>query len=1383
MPELRFQTLTRDELLDEARLLGRACDVVELDTLEQMRLVPAVIEAEELLGYPLMSLIQVIDAAMIHDPRVLDEMRRRARVFEAALAGDAASLTAAYREVRQTLAARAVLGELHRMLPVMEWGALETLRGDARLEWRLRQALSELSTVMATDRFRDQTRTPVAGVRPVGGKSPIWQRAAAEARRRGDDLAFSGAKTGVHAPTPHAGVHRQSGADPDLRAVRPASGGRVAAVGSTGEQAAVAAERVAAFGSTGERATVPAGRVAAVGSTGERVAVAADRGIEDAGGAVPPVSESAKPEREAPRAAVRPGGSSRAEERAADAARSAFPRLSATPADATPAPLRTEQTMGYRAQDSGARELGPDEDTETFTSSRVDEQFLERDETNPSMRSRLVDEAVDPGVDSSPTAPIDPRTTVQRLPSKVQAKVRAEDDSDNPGKTSHRLPTPRPDTGDTDAVRAPDSPVIGAPGVRTTRLGGTNRYAAVDARPMDTDDGSAASFFDSRENTRVGRRPPAVTPIEPADASASRRQTAQNDEAAEETSEEAPPHQRTTSKPALVGLEPEQRAAGRVVFPSGNVDGVDWFDAAMPEPPPPAKPTRRGPGLIDDDSLRSFTGRAVPIELPVERHESGDLESIADIESLLRDPETALRDCEERLRNDPGDRRAQSVLLALVGATDRVMARRAWKILERPLRSEEKPGRLLGALVLMGEMDPEVSLRLGCLEEAAAIAEQRLGDHRQAFDLLMRIIRIAPLAEPPFERACALAEAFGWWENLTQELERGAKASQDEAAIRTLTRRAAELARDRLGENSRAAGLWHSLVDRNIYDEDAVTALIGHYAGTGRSAETLLLLLRCAEIATGEEERAERLARAADLCVEELNDPPRALEIYEQAMSDGGHADIRARYVDLAMRTNLVPRALDFLTRAADDKFDRALERARIAREEFDSPELEIEALDAAYRTPGARKIEAGFALSGAQRRLGRSEEEIETLHTMLGTARSDDEYVAVVKRLAGTYADRPDGAIHAIRVYSDAFEERRYDANIVHALASLLKASGRVDELLGLYARSAEDTEDPEERAGYYRAAARVAAEMVDDAEHGISILEQAADRTDGDPEVLCRLAKRFREVGDTLSEMAALEQVTEQGPERLSAAEVARLAELQVARPRGLSRAAELLFGLLDRDDIDSATESKIGFVLPRVARGSGRLDLELKWLFRTVERAATANEAVVLWKRIIAVQAESGADPSMRVEAIERALACAKDVKVSGVDMAMLELDAARAKAGVGHWNTAMEHAIEAATTFLERKPSSQEALDAVTQVAELSATVIDERPALALLRTAATTGDVRMVDLYAQACVRHARWTEAISPLQLLLDHLDEDDDREQRVRVEEDLSRALQHLGG
>ena len=85
--------------------------------------------------------------------------------------------------------------------------------------------------------------------------------------------------------------------------------------------------------------------------------------------------------------------------------------------------------------------------------------------------------------------------------------------------------------------------------------------------------------------------------------------------------------------------------------------------------------------------------------------------------------------------------------------------------------------------------------------------------------------------------------------------------------------------------------------------------------------------------------------------------------------------------------------------------------------------------------------------------------------------------------------------------------------------------------------------------------------------------------------------------------------------------------------------------------------------------------------------------------------------------------------------------------------------------------------------MTQVAELSATVIDERPALALLRTAATTGDVRMVDLYAQACVRHARWTEAISPLQLLLDHLDEDDDREQRVRVEEDLSRALQHLGG
>ncbi|MFT6399831.1 MAG: hypothetical protein ACJAYU_004600, partial [Bradymonadia bacterium] len=181
MTQTRLQTLTRAELLDELRLFGHPLESSELDALIASDLVPF-LDGDDGDVFPLFTLVQVVDAAGGGHGGTMDELRARARIFADAIDGVADGLSEAVRALRRILTTRAVLGELHRMLPVLEHAALESLRGDARFEWRMRMCLGELQELLQQDSVRDDEPTPIMAHKVAGAREAAIQRGARRPR-------------------------------------------------------------------------------------------------------------------------------------------------------------------------------------------------------------------------------------------------------------------------------------------------------------------------------------------------------------------------------------------------------------------------------------------------------------------------------------------------------------------------------------------------------------------------------------------------------------------------------------------------------------------------------------------------------------------------------------------------------------------------------------------------------------------------------------------------------------------------------------------------------------------------------------------------------------------------------------------------------------------------------------------------------------------------------------------------------------------------------------------------------------------------------------------------------------------------------------------------
>lgn len=1415
--------LTRAELHDELAKLSRAMEPAEIDALVGMDVLP--VRSVDAAGYPTFALTLLVDALAIRGAGDLDEVRRRAAAFRAAYEGETAGLERAHRELRRALAERAVLGELHRMLPVMEWVALETLRGDARLEWRIRQAIQEITALTASDRYRDESFTPVYGGADLGPSrptpSPPHVPPAAPARP-GTARTTSGVQrvTDEHRLEPPP---LQPVLDEPRSAQNTRLGGIPAAADS--DEAPPDVPRVAAEpyalgpedrhppGYRRERpsrmpvlrppeaAPAPAPSPSPPPITAEPPMLFEDTETFVGRSLVEPIpaasldgtdfdldGDPVTTSREAVRGPVDVTEEHPSAERASANGSAAFRALHERAGEARPAAPRPASALEHARMAAMARGREPRHPTraahpvpmpdESGPGVGSDEAGAggaqavgERDAGDTSRRTAASPVAAEPA--SATELPAEPErvTSMWHLPEPVlpTSGHLEHPRSTSPGASGGYASPPLDDLGGSLAQLGPPDPVSAFGGVSS---GSATR---LERPPL------ASNPLRNVETSEDRRRSEAMTPEVPLRPGRSVPESpAHPGPAAGFAGDEET--QRIASEPAqeLRPGAPAPRSSGSASESSEGSARRDTGHRVTGRGDTVARFARHTDLLVDPDGLGGApTLRSPPIELANRR---APTPASVDIGSLARDPATAIARSEARLRVDPRDRGAQDELLALLGTSDPEVARSAFAVVEPALRSD--PGRaeaLFGALVVMAGRHADSAERVRCLVDAGTLATHVLGDDRQGFELFVEAMKLAPEEPAVVRHASEHAERRGWWAEFVAAAEVGAAEATRSSRKVALCRLAARAAREHLGDDQRCIAIYEALLDSGVYDEDAVAALVDIYTTHGRAGDTLVMLLKCADLVDGPE-KVERITHAADLCVEELNDPERALAIYEQALDANAMPGVVSRYVALAVRSSRQRRALAYL--APDDgRFESRMERARVAREVFEDDELERVALAEAFDAPDADFVPVGLALADAYRRCGDHGAESRTLEAVLEAVPRGSDRVNVIRRLAAVYvADetRTGGTERAIALYNDALESGVFDDKLIHALVSLLRASGQTDRVVDVL-RTAARRAGGAHAVPYLRQLTRVVNDAVADDGIALDLLEEAADASGRDADVLLQLAARCRRVGDDLSEMAALEQAVEQEEGATAPTVLARLAELELSRPRGAARAVELVHQVLDLDPLPEELEAQLATLMPVLVDKAQDFVLELRWVERAARRARTPREAVPLLLRVVELQELVGTEGDYRVRTTESALGTANEAGASAEVRAELQLAAARAKMSVGHWNSAVQHASDCARAFLRVAPGASRCFEATALVAELAELVIDERPALEVLQEAAATGLPAHRAALGRALVKLERWNEAITVLENLIDQVDPRSGLSERLAS--DLEVARSNVGG
>jgi len=137
----------------------------------------------------------------------------------------------------------------------------------------------------------------------------------------------------------------------------------------------------------------------------------------------------------------------------------------------------------------------------------------------------------------------------------------------------------------------------------------------------------------------------------------------------------------------------------------------------------------------------------------------------------------------------------------------------------------------------------DVQQQIALLRHAGTIAQSPAGDAETAFDVLRKVVELDTSIDEPREFCLAYAESHEKWHELIELLEVVAAGQSDAQAAHVCMIRAADAARDHLGDTVRELGLLKAAVDASPDESPAVTRLLCLLIDSGNTDGALGLLL------------------------------------------------------------------------------------------------------------------------------------------------------------------------------------------------------------------------------------------------------------------------------------------------------------------------------------------------------------------------------------------------------------------------------------------------------------------------------------------------------------------------------------------------------------
>ncbi|MCC6215752.1 MAG: tetratricopeptide repeat protein [Polyangiaceae bacterium] len=402
------------------------------------------------------------------------------------------------------------------------------------------------------------------------------------------------------------------------------------------------------------------------------------------------------------------------------------------------------------------------------------------------------------------------------------------------------------------------------------------------------------------------------------------------------------------------------------------------------------------------------------------------------LESECSDAGGALRVLEASLADDPTD-------LAVLDEIER---------LAPIVGGWESAARSLGDALekrtdLPAELGRELTVRV------AIWLRDRVGDPRRAEAALVRALELTPESDETLVLVEQLQRVDGRERDLVETLRRRARLQSDEGMRDTLYQSARELAGE-VKDDALAEKLLRELLERDDANAWALAELTTLRRKAGDAKETFSLLVR--QIDLGADGGAVRALRrsAAELARDELNDPGKAIALFEQLFEDdptdaAAAGALRALFESTAKWTEL-GRLLERLTDRADVVGERSalrLELARLHASRFDDASAAIELLRAVIEDDPAR-AEAVVELSALFEKLGRDEDLAELLAGQIRAAemRGDLEAeLAFQVRLGEVYESRLNDRARAIATYQAVLGRSAAHRGALESLARLHQA------------------------------------------------------------------------------------------------------------------------------------------------------------------------------------------------------------------------------------------------------------------------------------------------------------------------------------------------------
>jgi len=450
--------------------------------------------------------------------------------------------------------------------------------------------------------------------------------------------------------------------------------------------------------------------------------------------------------------------------------------------------------------------------------------------------------------------------------------------------------------------------------------------------------------------------------------------------------------------------------------------------------------------------------------------------------------------------------------------------------------------------------------------------ESRVGRADTALLAYQQILATEPASEVALEGMGHIYRKAQQWPELAQTLSVHADAMGTSPRARDLRTEAAEIFETRLNDAKRAKDIYGAVLAEDPAHARAGDALAKIAEREGDHKTLVTLLERRAEARRGAE-RADVLARIAEVYEDQLENLPEATRHYEAVLAiDPNHLGALKGLDRIFNRTGRYKELLENLERQVGvaatprQKINLYERMAGLYDEEFLDHEKASECLENILALDGAND-QALTALARHYRAQGKWEEVVKINERHAAATSDEARRVDLMLSRARTLAEQVGSPERATRAYEQILEMQPGHAGALEALARLKEMSGDANAALSAIEALAGKAQTGEAKAEQWMRAAKLL-ETRGDKDGAISRYKLALEANPKDPTASAALRAAYAARGDAMSVVELIEKELPRAETNLAKArlhaELARLQRNQLRDDAKAEASAKLAFEL---------------------------------------------------------------------------------------------------------------------------------------------------------------------------------------------------------------------------